>query len=170
MTKAKRSRKRSITPPPAVAADNWADRDGKARPTPERRAKGAFVLRDTEDAGVTVAVDEGATQLDRLHMRGVITAEQCQAGHDLAAILYRTRLVSAGRSCLDWTPVGPDTDDAPETWQQERDRVQRTRIFMRCRGQWVWPELVRTCRDDEPPRKIDALRDGLDVCIAEFKR
>ena len=169
-SKAARRRANEKETPPAVAANIWEDRPGKARPTPERMAHGAFQLRDTEDAGITVAVDTAATQLDRLAARGTITDEQAQAGHDLAAILYRTRLGSAGRSCLDMTPVGPDTDDAPETWQEKRDREQRTRIWLKCRGPFIWPELVRVCREDQPARKIDALRHGLDVCIAEFKR
>lgn len=163
-------RKRRKTVAAAVAAQIWEDRAGKARPTAERRAKGKFVLRDGDDAGVTVAVDEGVTVLDRLALAGVITEDQRQAGHDLAAVLYRTRLGSTGRSCIDMSPVGYEGDDLEETHQEVRDRQQRAQVFQRCRGPWVWPELVRVCRDDQRPRSIEALRDGLDVAVAVFGR
>lgn len=153
---------------PAVAAEIWTDRDGKARPTPERRAKGSFALRDGEDAGVSVAVDEAVTVLDRLALAGQITEDQRQGGIDLAAVLHRTRLGSQGRSCLDFSPAGHSDDDAPETHQQRRDRQQRAKIFGACRGPWVWPELYRVCGQDQPVRSIEALRAGLDVCVKVF--
>jgi len=153
----------------AAAAEIWTPREGKDRPTPERIAKGAFVLRDTEDAGVTHAVDEGATELDRLAMRGILTEDQRQAGHDLAQVLHRTRLTSTGRSCLDITPVGYDSGDGDD-WQAKRDNEQRQAVFLRCRGPWVWPELIRVCRDDEPVRHVPSLRDGLDIAAKVFGR
>lgn len=152
----------------AAAAQIWDDRDGKARPTPERLAKGAFVLRDAEDAGATVAVDEAATMLDRLAMAGVITEDQRQGGLDLAMVLHRTRLGSQGRSCIDFTPTGHPDDDAPETHQQQRDRQQRAQVFLACRGPWVWPELYRVCGQDHRPRHIESLRTGLDICVKVF--
>lgn len=152
----------------AIAAQIWDDRPDKARPTPERRAKGAFVLRDGEDAGATIAVDEAATVLDRLAMSGVITEDQRQGGIDLAMVLHRTRLGSQGRSCIDFTPVGHPDDDAPETHQQQRDRQQRAQVFAACRGPWVWPELYRVCGQDHPPKHIESLRAGLDVCVKVF--
>lgn len=155
----------------ATAAEIWTDREGKARPTPERLSKGAFVLRDTEDAGVTVAVDEGATELDRLAMRGVITEDQRQAGHDLAQVLHRTRLTSAGRSCINMEPVGYQSlEDSEDDWQAKRDNEQRQAVWLRCRGPWVWPELIRVCRDDEPVRDVASLRSGLDVAMKVFGR
>ena len=155
----------------AAAAEIWEPREGKERPTPERRAKGAFVLRDTEDAGVTVAVDEGATELDRLALRGTITEDQRQAGHDLAQVLHRTRLTSSGRSCIDMTPVGHQSlEDSDDDWQAKRDEQQRQAVYLRCRGPWVWPELIRVCRDDEPVRDVASLRSGLDVAMKVFGR
>lgn len=155
----------------AAAAEIWEPREGKERPTPERRAKGAFVLRDTEDAGVTVAVDEGATELDRLAIRGIITEDQRQAGHDLAQVLHRTRLTSAGRSCINMEPVGYQSlEDSEDDWQAKRDNQQRHAVWLRCKGPWVWPELIRVCRDDEPCRHVPSLRDGLDIAMKVFGR
>lgn len=146
----------------------WQPREGRDRPTDERRAKGVFALRDTEDAGVTVAVDEGGTEIDRLAARGLITEDQRQAGHDLAAVLYRTGAAPAGRSCLDVTPRGHPDGDAEETHHEARDRQQRQQVWIKCRGSWVWPELVRVCGHDEPVRHLESLRAGLDVCSRVF--
>ncbi len=148
----------------AVAAANWSDRpeSGKARPTPERRAKGRFVLRDTEDAGVTVAVDEAPTMLDRLYAAHVITAHQRDGGLDLAALLRRTRLTSEGRSCLDFTPVATGDDSAP-SHAELRDAQERAEIYLAC-GMLVFAELRRVCHDHQMPRSLDRLRQGLDIC------
>ena len=148
----------------AVQAANWEDRDGKARPTPERQAKGNFVLRDGELAGVTIAVDEAGTILDRLHRGGQITADQCQGGHDFAALLERTRLGSRGRSCLDFTPVGHDGDAEP-THAELRDTNERWRLHLQC-GAVTWREMRRVCSEGEPARDSIRLRDGLDRCVA----
>lgn len=146
----------------AVAAQIWEDREGKARPTPERLSKGAFVLRDTEDAGVTVAVDEAATMLDRLGRAGVITPEQVQAGHDLAALLERTRLVSGGRSCCDFSPVGHEGNAEP-THGELRDHRERAELHERC-GHAVWADLRRVCHEGQRPHSPMRLSEGLTIC------
>lgn len=145
----------------AAQAENWTDRDGKARPTPERRAKGAFVLRDGEDAGVTVAVDEACTELDRLRRRGILTDEQAQGGHDLAALLERTRLTAPGRSCLDISPVG--FDDSEPSHGELRDARERAELYLSC-GVLTWRELRRVCHEGLAPRSLIRLREGLDIC------
>lgn len=147
----------------AVAADIWEDRDGKARPTPERKAKGAFVLHETEDAGVTRAVDTAVTMLDQLAVQGRITAEQAHGGHDFAALMERTRLVSAGRSCLDFTPVGHDGDADP-THGELRDIQERDELYLAC-GVAVWSEMRWVCCDHQAPRRLDRLIVGLDLCV-----
>lgn len=151
----------------AAAAEIWTPREGKDRPTPERLSKGAFVLRDTEDAGVTHAVDEGATELDRLAIRGLITEDQRDGGHDFAALMERTRLVSRGRSCLDFTPVGYDGGEGNE-WQEKRDSQDRAELYLAC-GMATWAELRRVCCEGHAPTSIERLRHGLTVC-AEFWR
>lgn len=160
--KGKKARRAKKAQSIAAAADVWQDRDGKARPTPERRAKGAFVLRDTEDAGVTCAVDEGATTLDRLNLRGIINRDQCQGGHDFAALMERTRMVSSGRSCLDFSPVGFDSGNGNE-WQEERDSRDRSELYLAC-GMLTWAELRRVCCEGQPPRSVERLKAGLDLC------
>lgn len=171
-TKAEKRRKKRMAAREAAAqieAKRWIPREGKDRPTQQRLTKGAFVLRDTEDAGVSVAVDENATMLDRLRSAGLISEDQRQAGHDLAGVLQRTSLAPQGRSCLDMTPRGHHGDDTDETWQERRDSQQRRLVWARCKGPWVWPELMRVCRDDEACRHIDSLRSGLDICVQVFR-
>lgn len=152
----------------AVQAENWNDREGRARPTPERKAKGAFVLRDGDDAGVTVAVDEDVTELDRMRKANKITTEQCNAGHDFAAMINRMLMVPPPRSCLNFEPVGYDDSDE-ETHTERRDREDRTRIHMRCMaGPWVWAELRRVCVDNAEAKHMPSLLQGLDICVAHW--
>lgn len=145
----------------AVAAEIWADRDGKRRPTEERRQKGAFVLRDGDDAGVTVAVDEAATCLDRLRIAGRITDEQCQGGQDYAALMERTRMISGGRSCIDFTPVGYDGGGSDHA--EARDSRDRAELYLAC-GMLTWAEMRRVCCDQHEPKDMARLRAGLDIC------
>lgn len=159
--KGKKARRAKQAQSIAVAADIWQARDGKDRPTDERRNKGAFVLRDTEDAGVTVAVDEQATMLDALHRKGIIDGDQLQAGVSLAMLLHRTRLGSPGRSCLDFSPVG--YDDSEPTHQELRDVQERAEIYLGV-GMFTWAEMQRVCQEGQKPRDVKRLRDGLDFC------
>jgi hypothetical protein len=159
----RRSQRKAQEQSAAVSADNWDDRDGKARPTPERRAKGDWELRDGEDAGVTVAVDRRASMLDQLGHIGKITANQVQGGHDFAALMQRMQMVPAGRSCLDFSPVGFDAADEP-THAELRDAQDRTELYLAC-GMLTWAELRRVCVDGDAPRSYDRLRAGLDLCV-----
>lgn len=145
----------------AVVADIWQDREGKARPTEERRRQGSWVLRDGEDAGVTVAVDEHAHVLDQLAAKGIIDSDQQQAGHDFAALLERTRLVAGGRSCLNMDPVGHEGDAEP-THGELRDAAERRDLNQRM-GAWVWSEMRMVCHQGFWPERLDRLREGLDV-------
>lgn len=163
-SKAERKRQRQADQMSAARhAENWQDREGKARPTPERRAKGVFVLRDGDDAGVTVAVDEAVTMLDQLRRNGTITDPQCQAGHDFAAMLNRMQMVSPGRSCLDFTPVGYEGDHDP-THAELRDKADRIALFAKCSGPWVWAELRRVCYEHDKPKHMPSLISGLNMC------
>lgn len=146
----------------AIQANIWADREGKARPTPERLAKGDFVLRDGDDAGVTVAVDQEATELDKLRNAGAITPDQAQGGQDFAALLERTRLTSPGRSCLNFDPAGYDGDEAP-SHTAERDARERAEIYLAC-GMATFAELRHVCCDLYPPRNLIRLQAGLNIC------
>lgn len=157
----KAKRKRQSEASIAATADVWEDREGKARPTPERRAKGQFRLIDGDDAGVTVAVDQCATMLDWLSARHRITPEQHAAGIMLTGLLDRTRLGSRGRSCLDFSPVGHDGDEISE--QAIRDEQERADVYLGV-GMASWAELRRVCQDHEKPRDIAKLHIGLDFC------
>lgn len=148
----------------AVEAANWSDREGKARPTPERLARGSWGLLDGEDAGVTVAVDRMATRLDWLSASGAITADQCQGGQDFAALMRRMQMVGEGRSCIDFSPVGFDDGDSEPSHSELRDKRDRTELYLAC-GMATWAELRRVCVEQEPPRSVDRLRIGLDLCV-----
>lgn len=151
----------------AARADNWEDREGKARPTPERLSKGRFTLQDTDDAGVTVAVDGAVTELDRLLAAGVINADQCQGGHDFAALMYRTRLVSHGRSCLNFEPVG--YEDGTPSHQEIVDSRDRTELYLAC-GSFTWAELRRVACEDRKMTDAVRLKDGLTLCAKFWRR
>jgi len=162
--KAKAKARRRAERSAAVEANRWDDREGKARPTPERRAKGGFVLIDGSEMGVAVAVDRLATALDRLAHMGQITAEQAEAGHDFAALLYRTRLTAAPRDSIDNTPRGWDgDDDEAATHAQVRDWRERSQILAAI-GRPAFSEMRRVCVDGHPPRRISVLREALSYC------
>ena len=145
----------------AVTADIWQDREGKARPAEERRRQGSWVLRDGEDAGVTMAVDEHAHVLDQLAAKGIIDSDQCQAGHDFAMLMERTRLVAGGRSCLNMDPVGHEGDAEP-THSELREADERRDLNKRM-GSWVWSEMRMVCHQGFWPDRLDGLHEGLDV-------
>lgn len=144
----------------------WQDRPHKARPTPERLRRGRWRLDDTEAAGVTVAVDEQATRLDQLQAKGIITAEQCQAGLDLADLIRRTRVTRAGRSCIDFAPVGHDPDHYDDSAEIAALGFRR-QIYERV-GPVTWQELWRVCVDERRPSDVDRLRAGLSDCVGFF--
>ena len=109
----------------AVAAQNWDDREGKARPTPERRSKGAFALHDGEDAGVTVAVDEVPDCLAALLASGAITKRQHDGGRAFAEAAFQNLGGPSQRSCLDIGAAGYDASDGDPDQHREWRRLQR---------------------------------------------
>lgn len=139
------------------------DREGNRRPTPERVARGAFAVYDTEAAGVRFAVDTASTQLDRLRIAGTITPEQCQGGLDFAALIDRTRLIGQGRSCINFDPVGHDANDLDDP-QAAHDERERRELYLAC-GTFTWAEMRRVCCEDRKPVDLDRLRAGLDLCV-----
>jgi hypothetical protein len=142
----------------------WEDRIDNARPTAQRLQKGVFVLRDTEDAGVRHAVDTAAHPLDVMRQNGTLTEEQATAGFDMANLIAMTRMVSQGRSCLDFSPVGHD-GNLSDNAQAGSDR---TRLYSDM-GQARWAECYRVCAEGRRPSNMAVLRDGLDVCVKFFK-
>jgi len=165
MTMAKKRTRRSVK---QVRHEVWEDRVHRARPTLERLRKGKWRLEDTEAAGVTVAVDAESCELDRLAARGVITAEQRQAGLDYTELMRRTRLIGEGRSCIDFSPVGHDPDVYDDSGEI-RDSQDRKELYLAC-GMMTWAELRRVCVEDRRPRDVARLREGLDVCERFFGR
>lgn len=146
-------------------ADLWEDRDGNARPTPERMTHAAFTLHDTEDAGARCAVAIDDYLLDKLCAKGLITADQKSAGWDYARLHASNRLTSSGRSCLDFSPVGYDA-----SLPDDPGKAQEWHELYLCLGVAFNDECRRVCVDHRKPRDLSTLRAALDICVKFFKR
>ncbi len=144
----------------ASAAEIWDDRDGKARPTPQRRLKGVFSLRDGDEAGVAVAVDGASCVIDWLAARGAITPRQREAGHGFEDAARGVLGSPAGRSCCDMTPVGHDGDGDDEAAIHARRRWDSLRRMLIPADR---RELEAVCWSRHRPVSMDRLRRGLDA-------
>ncbi|MDF3904684.1 hypothetical protein [Paracoccus sp. AS002] len=144
----------------AAAAEIWDDREGKARPTPQRRLKGVFSLRDADEAGVSVAVDSASCVIDALAERGVITARQCEAGHIFEAAARGALGSPAGRSCVDFSPVGHDGDGDDEETVRANKRWSSLRRMIRPDDR---REMMAVCWQNAKPQRLEQLRRGLDA-------
>lgn len=144
----------------AAAAEIWEDREGKARPTPQRKLKGVFSLRDGDEAGVSVASDSASCTLDALAVRGVISAQQCEAGHIFEDAARGVMGSPAGRSCVDFSPVGHEGGEDEEAAAKAKRRWDSLRRIMRPDDR---RELLAVCWQGAAPRSMDRLRRGLDA-------
>lgn len=145
----------------AAAAEIWDDRPDKARPTPQRRLKGVFSLRDSDDrAGVAVAVDAAGCVIDALAQRGVITERQREAGHGFEDAARGALGSPAGRSCVDFSPVGHDGDSDDEDAAAARKRWDSLRRMISPQDR---KECLSVCWEGFRPASIDRLRRGLDA-------
>lgn len=144
----------------AAAADIWEDREGKAKPTPQRKLKGVFSLRDSDAAGVAVAVDSASSPIGALADLGAITDRQREAG-DIFEDAARAALGSpTGRSCVDFSPaghVGDNDDDIAVAASKRWDSLRRM-ISPQDRR-----ECMAVCWEHARPVSIDRLRRGLDA-------
>lgn len=153
-------RKRKQEDDARAKAEIWDDRDGKARPTEQRRIKGVFRLREGDDAGVSIAVDEASCTVDRLHASGVLTDRQREAGHGFEATARGVLGSPAGRSCCDMTPVGHDGDSDDDGAIEARRRWDSLRRMLHPDDR---RELVAVCWEGHRPVSLDRLRRGLDA-------
>jgi len=144
----------------AAAAEIWEDREGKARPTPERKRKGVFSLRDADEAGVSVAVDSASCVIDALAERGIITARQREAGHIFEAAARGALGSPASRSCVDFSPVGHDGDGDDEQAVRANKRWNSLRRMIRPDDR---REMMAVCWQNAKPQRIQQLRRGLDA-------
>lgn len=142
----------------------WEDREGNARPTPERLKRGKFELRDAEDAGARYAVDSEAHRIDQLEALGTIDRDQATAAAQFAELSSRNRLVSQGRSCLDFSPVGYDAN-IPDDPVSARD----WRELYLAMGVAMHGECRRVCVEGHRLTSAKLLRSGLDICVKFFK-
>lgn len=144
----------------AARLETWVDREGKARPTPQRIRKGVFSLRDAEDAGVTVAVDSASCVIDALAERRVLTARQREAGHIFEDVVRGAMGSPAGRSCVDFSPVGHDGDVEDEDAIRAQRRWSSLRRMLRPADR---QECMAACWQGQAPRSVERLRAALDA-------
>lgn len=168
LSKAEKARRREVTRKErqqqkralriAAAAENWKDREGKARPTPQRRIKGVFRLREGDRAGVAVAVDAVSSPIGALSEAGFLTDRQREAGHIFEEVARGALGSPAGRSCIDFEPVGHDGDDD--------GNIEATRRWNSLR-RMLSPEDRRECENvcwsHAAPSDMRRLRRGLDA-------
>lgn len=143
----------------AAAAENWDDREGKARPTPQRRLKGVFSLRDGDEAGVSVAVDHASGVIDALAHANHITARQREAGHVFEEVSRGAIGSPAGRSCVDFTPAGYGDDDDEATAKAQARWASLRRVMSIAHRQ----ECMAVCWQGAKPHSLSRLRAALDI-------
>ena len=105
-----------------------------------------------------------AAQADRLAQEGRLSPEQAAAAEDWERIT-RAVLGGLGRSCLDFTPIGHD-DPTPDD-EDDRDR-QDYRALCHTLGMQRSAELDRVCWRHEPVKRVDLLREGLEIVAGYF--
>ena len=137
----------------------WTPREGKDRPTPERRKRGQWAFVTTEDAGGKAARDMHAHPIDRLEHAGVISNDQASAARDFED-LYRACMEVGGTrdSTTIWEPQGHDSTDGPV------EAKERYRELCRQIGIVRENALRQVCVFGYEPRRaaeIGALREAL---------
>ena len=140
--------------------ENWTDREDKRRPTPQRIIKGVFSLRDGDDAGVTIAVDGASCVIDALATKGRITARQREAGHIFEDVVRGAVGSPAGRSCVDFSPVGYEGDHDDEDTIRAQKRWNSLRRMMRPQDR---QECMAVCWQQQAPRNLNRLTSALNV-------
>lgn len=144
----------------AAAAEIWEDREGKARPTPERIRKGVFRLREGDLAGVSIAVAEVESIVDALAAKGLLTPRQREAGHGVEDVARGVLGSPSGRSCCDMTPVGYDGDEDDEGAAHAAARWNSLRRMLHPADR---RECIAVCWERRRPSSLDRLRRGLDA-------
>ena len=145
--------------------DEYADRPGNARPTPERLRRGAWRIGETIEAGIRYARDEASDPLSGAYHAGHITPAQWDAAEAYAELRERVWGMPGARSCLDTTPVGHDEGDGDP---QAEGALRVVSMHLDARGFIVRREVEAVCWQREAIGNMDALRDGLDVLVGYF--
>lgn len=119
-----------------------------------------FSLRDGEDAGVTIAVDAASCVISALAERGAISARQREAGHIFEEVARGAVGSPAGRSCMDFSPVGYEGDLDDEDAIRAQKRWNSLRRMMRPQDR---QECMAVCWQRVQPSSINRLRSALDI-------
>lgn len=153
----------------ASKIEQWTDKEGNRRPTPERRKRGAYRLVDGENAGERYAYDDCSTPLRHAHFHTPkkLTKTELEAGERFEALCRIVRGSPGPRSCLDWSPRGygeTPTEYHARAWSEFKDIGWGM-------GKVAFNVMISVCYFHEAtgPRRDDAfrwkrLKQGLEFC------
>lgn len=152
------------------------DRQGQARPTPERIAKGSYRVGETSRAGIRFVMDEDATPIRAAHRRGKLTRRQVDAAE--AYEEHHTSVWGRGgsRDCLDTSPRGGashESDSQQMRWASANRRLNALMALMDAKVAKVLfdvcvnQEAIGDCRPTY--KRYQHLVLGLDICADFYK-
>ena len=145
----------------------WESREGRDRPTPERKAKATtWVFVMTEEAGVKAARDVSGNPIDRMQHTGVLDNDQASAARDFEQLYRAASEAPPSRdSTQTWEPKGHDSTDGPV--EAARDRKELYLALGMHRDQLLRKVCVR--HEEPKPNEIGPLREALNECVRFFK-
>lgn len=129
--KLERKQAKATTRKPARAAERPAEGDqwSSEAPTPQQIAKGTYEALTGDGKKRVKYVNKATDMIGVLHMRSKITDDEESAARtfqDVRNAYLATLDVSAGRSCIDMTPVGQgviDDEHIAREYNALRDRL-----------------------------------------------
>lgn len=138
---------------------NWADREGNARPTPERREKSPdWILADAEDAGTSYALDQSASPILAARHSQQIDDLQWDAAERYAEIARAAKGSPNQRSCLNIDPIGYG-EDGNEEAQEKYNELRRDMSFV------CWREVDNVVWRENEIEHLEVLRAGLSEIV-----
>lgn len=138
--------------------DPWADNpnEDRARPTPQRRKRGAFRLVRLEKNGPSAAIDVTAQPIMAALASGVITERQYDAAVRFEQLARQIRGPVGQRSCLDLEPVGHDESDGAEEAEREWGAIRKELGFA------VFQAVDAVAYHHDRIERVRLVRQGLD--------
>lgn len=137
----------------------------KARPTPERRKRGAWQEIGGKAAVERYLRDVEAHLIDALEWRGIITQEQADAGRDFERLVRAaTETPQARDSTTIWEPKGFENDDGNVKAVRDRRELY---LFL---GVYRDRLLRRACVNNEKLKlnELQLLPEALNECVRFF--
>lgn len=151
--------------------ENWEDRPGNARPTPERMAKsgwrsdkkpGGYRMGETKDAGVKFAQDMASDPLQALYSTHHIAPWEWEAAEAFEVLARKIRGDVGQRSCINFEPVGHDETEGNAqlegSWKVLRQQL----------GFVLFQAVDAAAYHRDEIDDLDRLKAGLEVCADYF--